>query len=119
MDSLNVYGKPLKNCCKDPLTGFYRDGYCRTDKSDLGRHITCAVLTDDFLKFSKSQGNDLMTARPEFAFPGLKAGDKWCLCSLRWLEAYKANVAPKVDLEATDIKMLEFIKLKELKKFSV
>jgi uncharacterized protein (DUF2237 family) len=116
---LNVYGEELKECCKDPLTGFYRDGYCRTGRNDHGRHIACAVLTLDFLNFSKEQGNDLMTPNPLYGFPGLKAGDKWCLCCLRWIESYKAGMAPKLDLDSTDIKMLEHISLEELKKFSL
>jgi uncharacterized protein (DUF2237 family) len=111
----NVNGQPLKKCCDQPRTGFYRDGVCRTGPEDSGTHIACATVTKEFLEFTKSRGNDLMTPRPEYQFPGLKPGDKWCLCALRWLEAKKAGVAPKLDLEATHEKMLEFTTLEELK----
>lgn len=115
----NVLGKELECCCEDPLTGFYRDGYCTTGEQDFGKHLTCAEMTEDFLNFSLSRGNDLITPRPEHDFKGLKPGDRWCLCVSRWMEAYKENVAPKVKLEATHEKMLEFIELKELKKFDL
>ncbi len=114
----NVLGKPLEICSNNPLTGYYRDGCCHTGKEDLGTHIVCAVVTDDFLQFSKMQGNDLITPRPEFHFPGLKSGDRWCLCASRWLEAYYAGVAPKVVLEATHEKMLTYISLATLVKFA-
>jgi len=113
----NVYGGPLKICCTDPVTGFYRDGRCQTGPHDHGLHVTCAELTDAFLDYSASQGNDLRTPRPEFSFLGLKAGDRWCLCCSRWIESYKAGLAPKIDLEATHIKMLEFVDLKTLENF--
>ncbi len=115
---LNVFGEPLEFCSKQPLTGFFRDGCCQSSEEDAGVHLTCAVMTEDFLRFSYLRGNDLVTPRPEFQFPGLKAGDKWCLCTLRWVEAYRAGVAPKIYLEATHEKMLEFVKLEELVKFA-
>ena len=117
MSDLNVLGEKLKSCCHDPITGFYRDGFCKTGEQDFGKHTTCAVLTDEFLNLSKSKGNDLKSPKPDFNFPGLKAGDKWCLCISRWLEAYKAGLAPKIDLQATHIKTLDYIELEILKKF--
>jgi uncharacterized protein (DUF2237 family) len=113
--SKNVLGTPLQKCCDSPKTGFYRDGFCHTGPQDVGTHVACATVTKEFLEFTKSRGNDLMTARPEWNFPGLKPGDKWCLCALRWLEAKKAGVAPKIDLSATHEKMLEFASLEQLK----
>ncbi|EON78932.1 hypothetical protein ADIS_0525 [Lunatimonas lonarensis] len=110
----NVFGEPLKTCCKDPLTGFYRDGFCRTDQFDQGSHTVCAILTEEFLQFSRSRGNDLITPRPEYLFPGLKPGDKWCLCALRWKEAFEAGVAPFVVLEATNERTLDYIDISEL-----
>ncbi|MFZ4543283.1 MAG: DUF2237 family protein [Saprospiraceae bacterium] len=110
----NIFGEPLKSCCANPLTGYYRDGYCRTDKSDSGSHTVCAIVTEEFLNYSKNKGNDLITPRPEYQFPGLKPGDKWCLCALRWHEAFEAGCAPKVDLEATDEKALEYININDL-----
>lgn len=112
--ALNVLGDPLELCCLEPKTGFYRDGYCNTGTDDYGTHVVCAVMTQAFLDFTKAKGNDLCTARPEYHFPGLKAGDKWCLCALRWKEAYKAGVAPPVVLESTHAKALEFVGLREL-----
>jgi hypothetical protein len=112
----NVLGTELKKCCDSPKTGFYRNGFCHTGPEDHGTHVACATLTKEFLEFTKQRGNDLMTPRPDWNFPGLKPGDKWCLCALRWLEAKKAGVAPKLDLEATHEKMLEFVTLEELKK---
>jgi len=109
--SLNVLGGELKSCCTDPLTGFYRDGYCKTGADDYGTHIICAEMTDAFLQYSASLGNDLLTARPEYHFPGLKAGDRWCLCVTRWMEALEAEVAPPVVLEATHAKALEYLDL--------
>lgn len=116
--ALNVFGEPLETCSTKPLTGFFRDGCCNTNDDDRGVHSTCVVLTNEFLRFSYLHGNDLVTPRPEFNFPGLNAGDKWCLCALRWVEAYKAGVAPKIYLEATHEKMLEYIPLEELVKFA-
>lgn len=97
----NVLGGPLQSCCQDPVTGFYRDGYCHSGPQDPGRHLVCAVMTTEFLVFSISRGNDLMTPHPEFEFPGLKPGNRWCVCVLRWKEAYEAGVAPPVVLAAT------------------
>ncbi len=112
--ALNVYGTQLTSCCTDPMTGYYRDGHCVTGLGDVGTHVVCAVMTREFLDYTKAQGNDLCTARPEYRFPGLEPGDKWCLCAIRWVEAYRAGVAPKIDLQSTDIKMLEFVSLEEL-----
>lgn len=111
----NVLGGDLEVCCTSPVTGFYRDGYCRTGANDVGRHTVCAIVTDEFLEFSKAAGNDLITPHPEWGFPGLKAGDKWCLCVLRWKEAYDAGVAPPVVLEATNEAALQHVSLFELK----
>lgn len=111
----NVLGTELEECGTDPITGFFRDGCCSTGRQDAGRHTVCAVVTEEFLQFSKSQGNDLMTPRPEFGFPGLKAGDKWCLCAMRWEEAHRAGCAPRVRLTATNEKTLEFATLEHLK----
>jgi uncharacterized protein len=110
----NVLGTKLQCCCSDPITGYFRDGYCRTDATDIGQHFVCAEMTDAFLEFSMSRGNDLVTARPEFDFPGLKAGDRWCLCIERWLEAWEADCAPPVILEATYAGTLEYVSLSEL-----
>jgi len=115
----NVLGTKLKSCCKDPLTGFYRDGFCNTGPDDFGLHIVCVVVTEQFLAFSQSRGNDLSTPHEEMGFPGLKTGDKWCLCALRWKEAYDAGMAPLVDLEATHISALEHLDLSALKQFAV
>lgn len=111
----NVLGTELKDCSYEPLTGFYRDGCCNTDGDDVGLHLVCAQMTDEFLQFSQAVGNDLITPLPVFHFPGLKAGDKWCLCVTRWVEALEAGVAPPVNLEATHISALEFVSLAELK----
>ena len=110
----NVFGESLKSCCKSPLTGYFRDGYCRTNKSDYGSHTVCVEITDEFLNFSLSKGNDLITPNPIYNFPGLKAGDKWCLCALRWLEAFNAGCAPKVELESTDEKALQYLNIHDL-----
>lgn len=115
MTSKNVLGTSLKKCCSSPLTGFYRDGICQTGPTDHGTHVVCATLTQDFLEFTKSRGNDLSTPRPGWDFPGLKPGDKWCLCASRWIEAKQAGIAPVVDLEATHEKMLEFLNLEEIR----
>ncbi len=115
----NVLGTPLTSCCQDPMTGFYRDGFCRTGKEDHGLHLVCIEATDEFLEFSQSRGNDLSTPIPEWGFPGLKAGDKWCLCVLRWKEALEAGQAPRIDLQATHISALEFVSLSDLKAHSI
>ena len=111
----NVLGGPLRTCSNNPRTGFYRNGCCDTGPQDGGLHIVCTVMTDEFLKFSRERGNDLSTPNPMFQFPGLRAGDRWCLCATRWREAYEAGVAPRVVLEATHISMLEFATLEELR----
>jgi uncharacterized protein (DUF2237 family) len=110
----NVLGTSLIGCCTDPMTGYYRDGICRTGPTDTGRHVVCAIMTDEFLTFTKSRGNDLSTPRPEYQFPGLRAGDGWCLCALRWKEAYAAGVAPPVKLEATHQRALEYVPFEAL-----
>ncbi|MEZ5277463.1 MAG: DUF2237 domain-containing protein [Opitutaceae bacterium] len=110
----NVLGEPLEVCSVDPLTGFYRDGCCRTGGEDLGMHTVCAVMTEEFLDFSVRAGNDLSTPRPEFGFPGLEPGDRWCVCLGRWVEAYRAGAVAPVILEATHISALEFVSLDDL-----
>lgn len=115
----NVLGTELETCSLDPLTGFYRDGCCNTGGTDYGVHTVCCVMTDEFLAFSRSVGNDLSTPVPEFAFPGLKTGDRWCLCAQRWQEAFEAGVAPQVCLEATHMSTLEFVDLENLKAHAV
>ena len=110
----NVLGNDLEPCCYAPLTGYYRDGFCHTGGGDSGVHTVCAVMSDAFLKFSREQGNDLSTPRPEYEFPGLTAGDRWCLCASRWKEAYDAGMAPKVVLESTHASTLEFASIEEL-----
>ena len=111
----NVLDSELQDCGIDPITGFYRDGCCNTGPGDVGTHTVCAIMTDDFLKYSKSKGNDLITPRPEFDFPGLKPGDAWCLCALRWEEARQAGCAPRVKLTSTNIKTLEMVEFDDLK----
>ena len=113
--ALNVLGTELIPCSYDPLTGFFRDGCCKTDSQDHGSHVVCARITQEFLDFTLKQGNDLMTPRPEYRFKGLKHGDKWCLCALRWKEALAAGVAPPVILESTHQKALEFVTLDQLR----
>lgn len=105
----NVLGTELQACCFDPKTGFYRDGFCKTGIDDVGTHVVCAIMTEEFLRFTFKQGNDLITPLPYFKFPGLKAGDKWCLCVSRWKEAYLEDVAPPVVLEATHEKALKYV----------
>ena len=110
----NVLGTPLQGCCNNPMTGFYRDGYCRTGPDDKGLHTVCAVMTAEFLTFSRARGNDLSTPVPEFDFPGLKPGDRWCLCVTRWAEALAMGMAPQVVREATHLHELEFVALEDL-----
>jgi uncharacterized protein (DUF2237 family) len=110
----NVLGGDLQGCSMDPVTGFFRDGCCHTSKEDTGMHTVCAVMTEEFLVYSRSMGNDLMTPRIEFQFPGLKAGDRWCLCLGRWVEALDAGIAPPVVLEATHASVCEFIDRNDL-----
>jgi len=113
-DAKNVLGRPLAECGSDPKTGFYRDGCCHTGPEDVGVHVVCAVMTEDFLTYTKNRGNDLSTPRPQFGFPGLRPGDRWCLCAARWREALEAGVAPKVDLEATHERALTIVDLADL-----
>ncbi len=115
----NVLGGELKSCCTDPMTGFYRDGYCNTGPDDHGRHTVCIVATDEFLAYSKQVGNDLSTPMPQFDFPGVKDGDKWCLCVTRWQQALEDDMAPFVDLEATHESALDVVKLEDLKQYAV
>jgi uncharacterized protein (DUF2237 family) len=110
----SVLGKPLEVCSRKPRTGFYRDGCCNTGQGDLGLHVVCARVTEEFLAYSRAHGNDLTTPVPEAGFPGLKPGDRWCLCAGRWKEAMEAGVAPPVVLAATHISTLEFVSLEEL-----
>ncbi len=115
----NLLGQALAPCSTRPMTGFYRTGCCETGEQDVGRHVVCAQMTAEFLAFSKSRGNDLSTPHPEWDFPGLKAGDRWCLCVARWKEAQSAGVAPHVVLESTHISVLEFATLDELREHAV
>lgn len=112
----NVFGTPLESCGTDPLTGFYRDGCCETGPDDLGVHTVCVVATEEFLAFSRSAGNDLSTPRPEFRFPGVRPGDRWCVCASRWREAWHAGKAPPVVLTATHEATLDFVPLSVLVK---
>lgn len=115
----NVLGTPMQSCSTKPLTGFFRTGCCDTGPGDVGLHLVCAVMTDEFLAFSKLRGNDLSTPKPEWGFPGLKSGDRWCLCVTRWKEAFEADMAPKVVLESTHISSLEFVGLEDLQAHAV
>ena len=119
MTQLNVLGTPLQPCGLEPLTGWFRDGCCRTDPSDRGLHTVCVVVTEEFLGFSFARGNDLITPRPEFEFPGLKPGQRWCLCATRWREAYEAGAAPDVVLEATHLNTLGVVSLDVLRNYAV
>ena len=116
---MNIHGRPLELCSQDPLTGFFRNGCCDTDNHDRGLHTVCVILTDEFLKFSLEVGNDLSTPRPEFDFPGLKPGQKWCLCANRWLEAYESGVAPPIITESTNIKTLDIIDFETIALYSL
>lgn len=118
MTAKNVLGAPLVPCSYDPLTGYFRDGCCRTDAQDIGSHVICARVTQAFLDFSLSCGNDLVTPRPEHRFRGLQAGDRWCLCALRWKEALEAGVAPPVVLESTHERALDYVALAQLQAHS-
>ncbi len=115
----NVYGDDLKECGYDPMTGYFRDGLCNTDDGDYGSHVVCVQVTDSFLQYCRDKGNDLSTPVPEFGFPGLVAGDRWCLCAQRWNEAYDDGAAPKVILLATNEKVLDIISLETLKKYAI
>jgi uncharacterized protein (DUF2237 family) len=112
--ALNVLGQALAPCSHDPMTGFFRDGCCRTREDDTGSHVVCARMTQAFLAFTRARGNDLGTPRPEWDFPGLQPGDRWCLCALRWKEAFEAGVAPPVLLESTHIRALDVLSLEQL-----
>ena len=112
----NVFGEPLVPCSFNPVTGFFRDGCCKTCDDDVGERLACVVMSATFLAFSTSCGNDLSTPRPEWGFPGLQPGDQWCLCASRWVEAWRAGVAPKIVLESTNQEMLEIVSLEELRK---
>ncbi|NDJ59556.1 MAG: DUF2237 domain-containing protein [Chloroflexi bacterium] len=114
LQAKNVLGGPLETCGTDPMTGYFRDGCCNTGPDDVGSHVVCARVTAAFLEFSRSRGNDLITPRPHYGFPGLKPGDRWCLCALRWLEAFEAGCAPPVILAATHQKALQYIALADL-----
>ena len=116
---LNVFGERLLPCSTSPLTGFFRNGNCSTGPSDEGRHTVCAEMTDAFLAFSKSRGNDLSTPMPEHAFPGLKSGDRWCLVALRWVEALQAGMAPRIVLAATHQSVLRYIEIEVLRKYAL
>ena len=111
----NVLGGVLEPCCFAPRTGFHRDGFCRTGHLDEGRHVICAEMTDVFLQYTLARANDLITPRPEYDFPGLKAGDRWCVCALRWREAYEAGVAPPTVLASCDARALDYVVLDALR----
>ena len=118
-DQLNIFNEPLEACSFDPVTGFFRSGCCETSEQDTGSHTVCAIMTEEFLKFSKSKGNDLSTPVPAFDFPGLKTGDRWCLCAARWLEAYEASSAPSIIAKATHRRAIETIPMEVIKEFAL
>jgi uncharacterized protein len=118
-ESLNVLGEPLKPCAFDPVTGFYRDGCCNTGPDDRGRHTVCVRLTAEFLAFSRARGNDLSTPQPRFGFPGLRPGDRWCLCLDRWLEAEAAGVAPRVILASTHRSVLDTVPFATIERYAM
>ena len=118
-ESINVYGERLAPCSEDPLTGFFRDGCCNTSDDDIGSHTVCIEVTQDFLEYSRFRGNDLSTPHPEFGFPGLKPGDRWCLCASRWLEAYEQDMAPRVYLQRTHQKAADIVPLALLRRYAV
>ncbi|MCO1332757.1 DUF2237 domain-containing protein [Microbulbifer sp. OS29] len=117
--SINVFGDPLVPCGQDPNTGFFRDGCCNTGKEDAGSHTVCVSVTGNFLDFSRSRGNDLSTPVAEFNFPGLREGDRWCLCAARWLEAEKMNMAPRLFLQSTHVKALDIVPMQTLRKYAL
>jgi hypothetical protein len=119
MGQMNVLGQPLEPCSFDPMTGYYRTGCCENRGDDPGMHVVCAVMTDEFLAFSKAAGNDLSTPMPQYGFAGLKAGDQWCLCASRWQEALEAGAAPKVRLAATHVSALDYSSLADLRAHAV
>jgi len=116
---LNVLGEPLEMCSQDPMTGYFRTGCCETIDEDVGSHTVCAIMTDEFLAYSKYVGNDLSTPRPEYSFPGLVDGDQWCLCAQRFAQAYDEGIAPRVRLRSTNIKALEHVPIEHLKKRAI
>ena len=118
MSATNVYGTPLTCCCTRPMTGFFRDGFCRTDEQNQGQHLICAIITRQFLEFSRNRGNDLISPRPELHFPGLKPGDRWCVNALRWREAYEAGVAPPVLLASTHQRVLNYVTMDMLRELA-
>lgn len=118
-ESVNVFGEPLETCGEDPVTGFFRDGCCNTNAQDRGSHTVCVELTTEFLEFSRSRGNDLMTPVPAYGFPGLKAGQRWCLCATRWLEAQREGKAPRVYLRRTHQKALDTVPMETLRAFAL
>lgn len=118
MHNKNVFGEPLITCSNKPKTGYFRDGCCNTDASDWGEHTVCIVATEEFLEFSKKAGNDLSTPIPEYSFDGVKPGERWCLCALRWVEAYQNNCAPKIVLAATNETILQHVPMDILIKFA-
>ena len=117
-DSLNVFDEPLLQCSEEPVTGYFRDGCCNTSDADFGSHTVCVKITQDFLEYSRFRGNDLSTPIPDFGFPGLEPGDRWCLCASRWLEAYEQGMAPKVHLTRTHKRALEIVELEKLKEYA-
>lgn len=116
---INVFNRPLEICSRNPLTGYFRDGCCNSNEYDSGMHMICAKMSEDFLNFSYNRGNDLLTPKPEFNFPGLKSGDRWCLCTSRWLESIKLDVAPKIILSATNKEVLKKISIEILKDYAL
>jgi uncharacterized protein (DUF2237 family) len=118
MHKKNIFGEPLVTCSNKPKTGFFRDGCCTTDASDVGEHTVCIVVTEEFLEFSRMVGNDLSTPIPQYDFEGVKPGDRWCLCALRWVEAYRNNCAPKIVLAATNETVLKHIPMDILIEFA-
>ncbi len=118
-NQVNVFGEPLIPCSYNPKTGFYRTGCCETSNADIGNHTVCAIMTDEFLTYSKEAGNDLSTPVPAYGFSGLKAGDQWCLCAGRFLEAFQAGKAPKIVLGATHIRAIEAVPLEILKQYAI
>ena len=118
-ESVNVFDEPLQSCSEDPATGFFRDGCCNTNDQDTGSHTVCIQITKDFLEYSRFRGNDLSTPMPDFGFPGLRPGDRWCLCAARWLEAQNQGMAPRIFLTRTHKKALDIIAMDLLRKYAV
>lgn len=119
LNQRNVLGTALASCCFDPITGYYRNGFCHTGLHDIGQHTVCAKMTSEFLNFSAKTGNDLITPVPEFGFPGLKPGDYWCICALRWLDALDHDMAPQIKLEACHESLLELVDIETLNKYAL